>query len=74
MKIIPKEDLDSLKDLRMQSLLLTSAAEKSALEARVADLEYHNARLIVFLKHGLEPTDSVDFKTGEVKSPEKEDQ
>lgn len=69
MKEIPKEQFDSLKELNLQVVLMNLEADRSALRARVAELELQNAQLIVFLKNNLSLDEhQLDLKNGIVVS------
>lgn len=64
-KISP-EDFAVIKDLRTKNAFVASRAEKAILDSRVAELEYKNAILNIYVKYGLGIKDTIDETSGKI--------
>lgn len=65
-EVISAQDFALIKDLRTKNAFVASRAEKAILESRVAELEYKNTVLNIYVKYGLGLKDSIDETTGKI--------
>lgn len=65
-EVISAQDFALIKDLRTKNAFIASRAEKAILESRVAELEYKNTVLNIYVKYGLGLKDSIDETTGKI--------
>lgn len=63
---VSKEDLEKIKDARINSQITALNAEKATLEHRLAEAEYKNVVAGIFIKHKLNLNDIIDEVTGKV--------
>lgn len=64
---ITKEELMNIANAKLKTVLAVAEAQKSASEARVAELEYSSLLQQIFIKYGMKLTDAIDEKTGAIK-------
>ncbi len=65
-KLVSAEDLNTLQTIKNSITILQLRAEKTALEVRYAQKEYENILLKIYMKYGMESTDSINESTGEI--------
>ena len=70
---ISPEDLARIKELKINTELLTTRAEKAAAEARLAATQQQSFVQHVFLSYGLSIADRIDENTGEITRAEDEE-
>lgn len=64
---ISKEELMSISNAKLKTVLAVSEAQKAASNARIAELEYSNLLQQIYIKYGMRLTDSIDEKNGTIK-------
>lgn len=69
---INENDLNSIRESKLNALLAKSNAEKSALESHLVHAQYQNKMLSLYVKYNLSEKCSINEDTGEVLFPEPE--
>ncbi len=69
---ITDEDRNIISTVKNKAILAASQADKAVADAKVAELEYHNTVMKVFLKYGMGLNDTID-ETGSIKRTQKDE-
>jgi hypothetical protein len=71
-KIINREELNGVGDLRAKAIKAAQLAEQSIKEARIAELEYRNAVQQLYLTNDINIKAKINWESGEVLYPDVE--
>ena len=65
---ISNEDLQIIKEFKLNKFINTLEAEKAVLENKIAELQYQNRVLMMYIKYGLTDNFIIDESSGEINS------
>jgi hypothetical protein len=71
-KLINREELNGVGDLRVKAIKAAQLAEQSIKEARIAELEYRNAVQQLYLSNDIPIKAKINWESGEVLYPDVE--
>lgn len=71
-KLINREELNGVGDLRVKAIKAAQIAEQSIKEARIAELEYRNAVQQLYLSNDIPIKAKINWESGEVLYPDVE--
>lgn len=71
-KLINREELNAVGDLRVKAIKAAQTAEQTIKEARIAELEYRNAVQQLYLSNNIPIKAKINWESGEVLYPDVE--